>query len=124
LFLICIRKIYWLKKYKRRWGICLVEREFLILAGMSLAANMAGYSVLSAENYKKEDKKMVYTAKDYSKLLGISGFSDALLKNHFTLYQGYVNNTNKLLEILSNLQKEGKYNTPEYAELKRRLGWE
>uniref|UniRef100_A0A7V6CDZ0 superoxide dismutase n=1 Tax=Thermodesulfobacterium geofontis TaxID=1295609 RepID=A0A7V6CDZ0_9BACT len=67
---------------------------------------------------------MVYTAKDYSKLLGMSGFSDALLKNHFTLYQGYVNNTNKLLEILSNLQKEGKYNIPEYAELKRRLGWE
>ena len=102
----------------------LSRREFLILAGMSLAANMAGYSVLSAENYIKEDKKMVYTAKDYSKLLGMSGFSDALLKNHFTLYQGYVNNTNKLLEILSNLQKEGKYNISEYAELKRRLGWE
>ena len=102
----------------------LSRREFLILAGMSLAANMAGYSVLSAENYIKEDKKMVYTAKDYSKLLGMSGFSDALLKNHFTLYQGYVNNTNKLLEILSNLQKEGKYNIPEYTELKRRLGWE
>ncbi|MEM3069082.1 MAG: Fe-Mn family superoxide dismutase, partial [Nitrososphaerales archaeon] len=33
-------------------------------------------------------------------------------------------NTNKLAEILSALLKEGKTGTPEYAELKRRFGWE
>lgn len=67
---------------------------------------------------------MPYTAKDYSKLLGMPGFSDALLNNHFTLYQGYVTNTNKLLEGLDQLLKEAKTAVPEFAEMKRRLGWE
>jgi Fe-Mn family superoxide dismutase len=67
---------------------------------------------------------MAYTAKDYSKLVGIEGFSETLLKNHFTLYQGYVTNTNRLLDSLAAMLKEGKIGTPEYAELKRRLGFE
>ncbi len=67
---------------------------------------------------------MAYTAKDYSSLIGMQGFSETLLKNHFTLYQGYVTNTNKLVETLDQMLKDGKVGTPEYAELKRRLGWE
>jgi Fe-Mn family superoxide dismutase len=67
---------------------------------------------------------MAYVAKDYSNLLGMEGFSETLLKNHFTLYQGYVTNTNKVIESLENLFKEDKVSSPEYAELKRRLGWE
>jgi superoxide dismutase, Fe-Mn family len=67
---------------------------------------------------------MSYTAKDYAKLIGMEGFSETLLKNHFTLYQGYVTNTNKVLDTLDAALKEGKTATPEYAELKRRLGWE
>ncbi len=67
---------------------------------------------------------MTYTAKDYSRLSGMVGFSETLLKNHFTLYQGYVTNTNKLIEILGQMLKEGKTGTSEFAELKRRFGWE
>jgi Fe-Mn family superoxide dismutase len=67
---------------------------------------------------------MAYEAKDYSKLIGMEGFSETLLKNHFTLYQGYVTNTNKLMDMLASMLKEGKVGTPEYAELKRRMGWE
>ena len=67
---------------------------------------------------------MAFNAKDYSKLIGMEGFSETLLKNHFTLYQGYVANTNKLLDTLDQMLKEGQTATPEYAELKRRLGWE
>jgi Fe-Mn family superoxide dismutase len=67
---------------------------------------------------------MAYTAKDYSALIGLPGFSETLLKNHFTLYQGYVTNTNKVLDTLDAMLKDGKAGTPEYAELKRRLGWE
>jgi Fe-Mn family superoxide dismutase len=67
---------------------------------------------------------MSYTAKDYSNLLGMEGFSETLLKNHFTLYQGYVNNTNKLMQALDAMLKEDKTGTPEYAELKRRMGFE
>ena len=67
---------------------------------------------------------MAYTAKDYKSLIGTKGFSDTLLNNHFTLYQGYVTNTNKVLDTLAAMLKDGKVGTPEYAELKRRLGWE
>lgn len=67
---------------------------------------------------------MFYQPKDYSRLIGMEGFSETLLKNHFTLYQGYVTNTNKVLEALEDMLKNGKTATPDYAELKRRLGWE
>jgi len=67
---------------------------------------------------------MAYTQKDYSKLIGMEGFSETLLKNHFTLYQGYVTNTNKVLDILTQMIKDGKTGIPEFAELKRRIGWE
>lgn len=67
---------------------------------------------------------MGYTAKDYSHLLGVEGFSDTLLKNHFTLYEGYVTNTNRLVDVLADMVREGKIGTPEYAELKRRVGFE
>jgi len=67
---------------------------------------------------------MTYSAKDYSSLIGMEGFSETLLKNHFTLYQGYVTNTNKLMDSLAAMLKEGKVSTPEYSELKRRMGFE
>lgn len=66
---------------------------------------------------------MAYAAKNYDHLLGMEGFSDALLKNHFTLYNGYVTNTNKLADMLDSLVREGKFG-PDYAELRRRFGWE
>ena len=67
---------------------------------------------------------MAYEAKNYDHLLGIQGLSDTLMKNHFTLYQGYVTNTNKLLDTFGIMLKEGKLGTPEFNELKRRFGWE
>lgn len=67
---------------------------------------------------------MPYTPKNFDGLLGTPGFSDLLLKNHFTLYQGYVTNVNKLVDELAAMTKDGKIATPQYAELKRRFGWE
>lgn len=67
---------------------------------------------------------MTYNIKDYSRLIGMKGFSEVLLKNHFTLYQGYVTNTNKLADILGQMLKDGKTAATEYAEIKRRFGWE
>ncbi len=67
---------------------------------------------------------MAYTAKDFSNLVGMEGFSETLLKNHFTLYQGYVTNTNKLMDSLAAMLRDGKVGTPEYSELKRRMGFE
>jgi len=67
---------------------------------------------------------MKYQAINFEKLLGAEGFSNQLLTNHFTLYNGYVTNTNKLMEEFAELEKQGKAATPQYAELKRRFGWE
>jgi Fe-Mn family superoxide dismutase len=67
---------------------------------------------------------MAYVAKDYTSLIGMAGFSETLLKNHFILYNGYVTNVNKVMDILTTMVKEGKIGTPEYAELKRRVGFE
>ena len=67
---------------------------------------------------------MAYMAVDYSGLIGMEGFSETLLNNHLTLYQGYVTNCNKLIDLLAAMLKEGKVGTLEYAELKRRMGFE
>ncbi len=65
----------------------------------------------------------MYEPKNYDHLLGIQGLSDQLMKNHFTLYQGYVTNVNKLVDAIAKMVKDGTF-TPEFAELKRRFGWE
>lgn len=62
----------------------------------------------------------IYTAKDFKHLLGLAGFSDTLLTNHFALYEGYVKNTNVLINLLETKES----GTPEYSELRRRFGWE
>jgi len=62
----------------------------------------------------------MYEEKKYNNLLGLNGFSDELLNTHFKLYSGYVANVNKLEEILQKTEA----GSPEYAELKRRFGWE
>jgi Fe-Mn family superoxide dismutase len=61
-----------------------------------------------------------YTPQNFDRLYGTAGFSDTLLGNHFTLYQGYVTNVNKIMEML----KTQEPTSPQYAELKRRFGWE
>lgn len=67
---------------------------------------------------------MAYSAKNYSHLIGLTGFSDTLLTNHFALYEGYVKNTNALSDKLKALSEKGEFSTPEFAEFKRRFGWE
>lgn len=69
-----------------------------------------------------EDKP--YTAMEFGKLKGMPGFSDKLLDMHFTLYQGYVKNTNLLAGELAKLAAQGQAASPAFAELKRRFGWE
>ena len=100
------------------------RREFLTLTGLGLVAALNLPITPARVQTKKEVTGMSYTAKDYAKLIGMEGFSETLLKNHFTLYQGYVTNTNKVLDTLSQMLKDGKAGSYEYAELKRRLGWE
>lgn len=93
--------------------------------GVTVPRNVAApESVRSTHVQNRGGNIMAYTAKDYARLIGMAGFSETMLKNHFTLYQGYVTNTNKLLDTLEQMLKDGKAANPEFAELKRRLGWE
>jgi Fe-Mn family superoxide dismutase len=100
------------------------RREFITMTTLGGIALVFNDPMLSSAQTKKEGTSMAYTAKDYAKLIGMEGFSETILKNHFTLYQGYVTNTNKVLEALDQMLKADKAGTIEFAELKRRLGWE
>ena len=62
----------------------------------------------------------MFKARDFKSILGTAGFSDALLLNHFTLYEGYVSSANKLQELIA----AAEAGTPAFSEMKRRFGWE
>jgi Fe-Mn family superoxide dismutase len=70
----------------------------------------------------------MYEAKDFSRLLGLTGFSDVMLNNHFTLYKGYVANVNTLMTKMNAIRTERlggvEDRKEESAELHRRFGWE
>jgi superoxide dismutase, Fe-Mn family len=67
-----------------------------------------------------------YKAKQFN-LSGLKGISDRTLEMHFKLYEGYVNETNRLTEKISLFLRYGKVDQderPAFSELKRRLGFE
>lgn len=67
-----------------------------------------------------------YQAKQFN-LSGLNGISDQTLEMHFKLYEGYVKETNKLTEKISEFLADGKVDQeemPAYSELTRRLGFE
>jgi Fe-Mn family superoxide dismutase len=98
--------------------------RFLMMTTLAAALLFIPALTPSHAQLAKEKRTMTYSAKDYAGLIGMAGFGETLLKNHFTLYQGYVTNTNKVLDALDGMLKADKAATPEFAELKRRLGWE
>ena len=67
----------------------------------------------------------VYKSQEF-KLSGLKGISDRTLETHFSLYEGYVKNTNMLTENLLEITHKKKVSgkDPAYAELTRRLGFE
>jgi Fe-Mn family superoxide dismutase len=67
-----------------------------------------------------------YKAQQFN-LSGLKGISDETLEMHFKLYEGYVKETNKLTEKISDFLKDGRVDQeemPAYSELTRRLGFE
>jgi Fe-Mn family superoxide dismutase len=71
---------------------------------------------------------MTYEIKNYSHLKGIGKISDEAMQMHFKLYEGYVKNTNLLMEKFEFLKTvDAEYFTkflPEFTEMHRRFGWE
>lgn len=53
----------------------------------------------------------------------LSGISEDQIAQHWTLYEGYVKNVNLLNEKLAALSEKKSFG-PEFAELKRRMGFE
>ncbi len=67
-----------------------------------------------------------YKPKQFT-LSGLKGISDQTLEMHFKLYEGYVKESNKLSEKISEFIKDGNVDQdemPAYSELSRRLGFE
>lgn len=104
----------------------MVNKQVIALV---LAAGLLSAVPVRAQVAEKKGETMLLTAQayksaDYPRLSGTPGFSAQLIANHMKLYKGYVSNTNSLYEKLVIMLADNKENTPEYAELKRRFGWE
>jgi Fe-Mn family superoxide dismutase len=73
----------------------------------------------------KENK---FTVKNYSHLQNIGKISNEAMNMHFKLYEGYVKNTNTLIEKFEYIKTfDAEYSTkflPEWTEMHRRFGWE
>jgi Fe-Mn family superoxide dismutase len=63
---------------------------------------------------------MAYTAQKHLKPKALSGISDEQIDQHWQLYEGYVKNTNEILDELG----EAVAGSHHWSELKRRLGFE
>lgn len=85
---------------------------------------MAGTLSLAAQEMAPQAMMAEYKVNDYSNLLGMPGFKDELLKMHFQLYKGYVQNTNLLLKSLRDYSMKTPLDTYTFGALKRRFGWE
>lgn len=84
---------------------------------------LAVAAALTASLFAEAPQK--YEAQNFDKLLGnVEGLNDELLKMHFKLYQGYVNNANLLLEKIAAVSLDGKTTPAEFAGYKHMLGWE
>jgi len=67
-----------------------------------------------------------YKARQFN-LSGLKGISSESSEMHFKLYEGYVKETNKLTEKISEFIRDGNVDQdemPAYSELTRRLGFE
>ena len=67
--------------------------------------------------------KSPYVVRKELKPKGLAGIGEEQIAQHWTLYEGYVKNTNLLTDKLTVLTRAKDFG-PEFAELKRRLGFE
>ena len=66
----------------------------------------------------------IYSARTEFKPVGLVGISDHQIEQHWKLYEGYVNNSNALIEQLATLRAAGEGATPIFADRRRRLAFE
>jgi superoxide dismutase, Fe-Mn family len=101
--------------------ITLTSFGILLLAALFLLqTNKAKFERINTNMNKIAN----YKTKDKIKPLGLNGISDEQINDHWNLYQGYVNNVNKLNEELKELSGQGKAGSLLYADRRRRYGFE
>lgn len=96
----------------------MMSHKLLIFFG---SLSLFCFSLAQEEDQKAKDP---FVVRDFSSLLDLPGWNKDLLLMHFTLYQGYVKNTNALTYQIEKLADDGKERSYEFGALKRRLGWE
>lgn len=64
-----------------------------------------------------------YTAMSFN-VAGMAGIEQEMLEQHLTLYKGYVTNANKANGALAQMLNDGKADSYEFSETRRRLGFE
>lgn len=67
---------------------------------------------------------MTYTVREELKPSNLNGISEDQIEQHWGLYKGYVAQSNGLKTQLDELLKDGKGDTPLYADRRRRFGFE
>lgn len=67
---------------------------------------------------------MDYKVQEHLKPTRLQGISEAQIDDHWNLYAAYVAQTNALKKELEELRAEGKGGTPNYADRRRRFGFE
>jgi len=111
------------------------RRSFLVASAGTVASMSLASAACAAPAGQREGASTIQVpvykpiALDHLKG-GLEGISANQLEQHAKLYNGYVTRTNALIEKTARMVAEGKHlndqkaPVPEYAELKRRMGWE
>jgi superoxide dismutase, Fe-Mn family len=63
---------------------------------------------------------MSYRGQNYSRLLGMPGFTDESMNIHFKLYEGYVGHFNEMIDILNGTDRDN----PAYDAIKEKFAWD
>ena len=63
---------------------------------------------------------MNYSGHNFSHLLGLPGFGDESIKNHFQIYADHVRHFNGRIDVLNGTRRED----PRYGEIKEKFSWD
>lgn len=95
----------------------------VFFCAFALVSSLAfGFETVSLSGPKVQVS--AYKAKNYYHLLGMKGFSNPLLTQHFKLYEGYVAQTNLLQEKMAALIDANLVKSTEYAGIKKMFAFE
>lgn len=107
------------------------RRDLLTLtasAGLALAAQNALSQEKKAEAPAAAKPAGKAAFREYApqtfKTDGLKGLEKEMLEQHLALYRGYVTNTNKANAWLAQMLADGKADGYDFAEVRRRLGFE